>query len=29
MPLSYVIYGSLGVVIITLLLYLLTRKKNR
>jgi len=29
MPLSYIIYGSVGVVAITLLLYLYSKKKNR
>jgi len=29
MPLSYVIYGSVGLVVITILLYLFSKKKNR
>jgi hypothetical protein len=29
MPLSYVVYGSLGLVVITLLLYLFSKKKDR
>jgi hypothetical protein len=29
MPLSYVIYGSISIVILTILLYLFTKKKNR
>lgn len=28
MPLSYIIYGSVGVLIITLVLYLLDRKRK-
>jgi len=29
MPLSYVIYGSAGLVIITILIFLFSKKKNR
>jgi len=29
MPLSYVIYGSLSIVAITIILYLFSKKKNR
>jgi LPXTG-motif cell wall-anchored protein len=29
MPLSYVVYGSLGLVIITLLLFLFSKKNKR
>jgi len=29
MPLSYIVYGSVTIVIITILLYLFTKRKNR
>lgn len=29
MPVSYLVYGSLGMVVITLLLFLFSKKKNR